>query len=175
MPAPVPAPIAPLSGLQALGVLALCAFCGLGGGAITFLGSSALVNAAALTAMGATTDGVVTDARVMRGSRSGLSYEVRYAFTVEGERYTAEDETGRTNLWESLYDEPTWQAANATRRIQIQYLPSNPHVNRPLAGTGASFGGDQAAGLCLGLALLLPSLLIALATMRGQVRRVLGR
>ena len=172
MPAPAPAPLPPL---QALGVLALCAFCGIGGGLITFFGSSALVNAASLSAVGVTTDGVVTDARVMQGSRTGISYEVRYAFTVEGATYTAEDETGRTNLWETLYDEATWRGATATHRVQIQYLPNNPHVNRPLAGTGASFGGDQAAGLCLGLALLLPSLLIALATIRGQVRRIRGR
>lgn len=171
-----PAPQPPLRPLQALGVLAMCAICGLGGAAITFLGSQALVNAARLSIEGVLADGAVTDSRVMQSSRQGTSYEIRYAFSVPGDPllYTHEDETGRTNLWVSLDDEEVWRLASSTRRVQIEYLPRDPHVSRPVRGTGASFGGDQAAGLCLGLALLIPSLLIGLGTVWGQIRRLRG-
>ena len=58
--------------------------------------------------------------------------------------YTAEDETGRTNLWETLYDEPTWQAANSTRRVQIEYLPSNPASSfRALHESLINHGGNK--------------------------------
>jgi hypothetical protein len=162
--------------MAALGTLLVCLLCTTGGGAITWLGSAALVNAARLTFEGQVVDAVVTDARVMQ-SRRGTSFEVRYAFSVPGDpaRYTAEDETGRANLWETLADEPTWRAATTVGHVQVQYLPSDPHVNRPLAGTGASFGEDQAAGLGLGLCLLIPSVLVALGTVWGQIRRLRGR
>jgi len=167
----------PLRPLQALGVLAICAFCGVGGGLITWFGSQALVSTARLVVSRSVATGTVTDARVMQGSRSGTSYEVRYAFSVPGDptRYTFEDETGRTNLWATLDDEATWREATTTQRVPVEYLPSDPHVNRPANGTGASFGGDQAAGLCLGLSLLLPSLLVTLGVLRGQIRRMTGR
>lgn len=179
MPTPQPdrAPTEPLPPLSALGVLAVCLLCMMGGGAITWLGSTSLVNAARLTFVGQTTDGRLTDARVMQSSRRGRSYEVRYVFSVPGDptAYTAEDETGRTDLWESLADEPTYRAAIASGHVAVQYLPEDPHVNRLLAGTGASFGEDQAAGLGLGLCLLVPSLLVFFGTIWGQLVRLRRR
>lgn len=175
-PAPAGRP-EPLTPLAALGALLGCLLCMAGGATITWLGSQALVNTAMLATSGAVTVGSVTDARVMQSRRTGTSYEVRYVFVVPGDaaRYTAEDETGRADLWMTLADEPTWREARATGRLEVQYLPSDPHVNRPLHGTSASFGGDQAAGLGLGLCLLVPSVLFFFGVIWGQIRRLRGR
>jgi hypothetical protein len=159
-----------------LGALAVCSLCMVGGGLVTYLGSQALVSAARLSMSGAVTQATVSGSRITQSARTGTSYEVRYFFVVPGEPtpYTAEDETGRTNLWESLADEPTWRAAVESHQLEVEYLPSDPHVNRPLRGTGASFGGDQAAGLGLGLCLLVPSTLVLFGVLWGQIRRLGG-
>lgn len=172
-----PAPPPPLTPLAALGALLVCLLCMAGGAAITWLGSQALVNVVRLSVGGAVTQAIVTDSRVMDSRRSGRSYEIRYAFSVPGDptRYTHEDETGREDLWTSLADEAAWQEARGTGRVEVRYLPGDPHVSRPARGTTASFGGDQAAGLGLGLCLLVPSLLVFFGVIWGQIRRIRGR
>ena len=140
------------------------------GGAIAYLGSEALVNEARLSMNGVTTMGRVLDHRVMQGSRSGRSYEVLYEFAVDGTKFTHEDETGRTGLWIALADETTWRQAVQRRQVEVLYLPSDPRVNRTTQGTGARTGGDQLAGLGLGLCIFVPSLLVFLSLLWEWVR-----
>jgi hypothetical protein len=175
--AAAPKPLEPLRPLNALGVLVLCAAFGAAGLGLTWLGSQSFVNSMRLSATGVTAEAYVTDARVMESRRTGLSYEVRYQFTAPGNAtvYTATDETGRTDLWEELADEATWRTATSTQHVTVEYLPGDPAVNRPLAGTTASFGEDQLAGLCLGLALFIPCTLIFFGTTWGQMVRLRRR
>ena len=147
------------------------------GGGITWLGGQAIANEIELRLSGVTTVATVTASRVMRSSRSGDSLEVRYAFSVPGGAtvYHHEDETGRGNLWASLEDEAIYGAAVSGGHVDVLYLPRAPSVNRPLYPGAAGWGGDQLAGLGLGLCLLVPCLLLFLALGWQLARYATGR
>ena len=146
------------------------------GAGITWLGAQAITNEVELRLSGATTVATVTGSRVMR-SRRGETLEVRYAFSVPGDPtvYRHADETGRDDLWTSLADATVYGAAVSTGRLEVLYLPRAPGVNRPVHPGDAGWGGDQLAGLGLGLCILVPSLLIFAAMSWQLVRYVAGR
>lgn len=146
------------------------------GGGITWLGGQAIANEIELRLSGATTVATVTGSRVMR-SRRGETLEVRYAFSIPGDPtvYRHEDETGRSDLWTSVEDATVYGAAVSTGRLEVLYLPRAPSVNRPVRPGAAGWGGDQLAGLGLGLCILLPSLLVFFALSWQLVRHLAGR
>lgn len=159
-----------------LGLLGLLVGIAVGGG-ITWLGGQAIANEIELRLTGATTVATVTGSRVMRSRRSGDSLEVRYAFSLPGDPtvYRHQDETGRDDLWTSLEDAAVYGAAVSGGRVEVLYLPRAPGVNRPLHPGAAGWGGDQLAGLGLGLCILVPCLLLFAAMGWQLVRHVAGR
>ncbi len=94
----------------------------------------ALVNTINLGNSGVSTVATVKDWRINETTdRSGhhTYYEVQYEFSVNDITYSYSDETGRRNLWCSI-PESAWDAATATRQLQVLYQPDNPWNNRPV-------------------------------------------
>lgn len=146
-----PKPASPiLVGLLFLG-------CFVAGLAIVIVGALGIVNEGALDEGAVTATARVTDTRIMTSTKSGDSFELRYAFEVDGRTYTYRDETGREDLWASLTHEG-WIRARTTGTVDILYLPSDPWVSQPVAR--ASNGVfDKAAGMCVGVVCMAPAFL----------------
>ena len=140
------------------------------GGAICWLGSAAIVSEVRLKSSGEVVSARVTNSRVTKSRRQGTSYSVRYVFDVPdgAKKVTHEDETGRTNLWASM-EEDAYGDARKSRKVEVLYLPDEPTINRPVKAAGSRFGGDQIAGLVLGLLILLPCLLIFVSLLRRRL------
>lgn len=137
------------------------------GGAITYLGGVAIAAELRLRSGGDSVEADVLDTRVMTSRKLGTTYEVLYAFTLPGapEKYTLGDGTGREGLWTAI-PEDDWEAARASRKVAVRYLPGDPWVSRPVNAEHGPLG-DSIAGLVLGLMILAPCLLLLVAVLRG--------
>jgi hypothetical protein len=128
---------------------------------------------ASLLQNGATIRASITDYRISTRSgryASGDSYDVQYQFSLDDGTgpYTASDATGRRNLWCSLA-KPDYDAAIASGKIDILYLPQNPWVNRPLRSESTDLGTLVIIDL-----LWLVSTLVAFGVIRKYVRQRTG-
>lgn len=153
------------------GVLAGLLVGALLGGGLTYLGVVAVASELRLRSGSAVVEAEVQGTRVMTSRRVGTTYEVRYAFTLPGapETYTLRDETGRDGLWTAV-PEDDWDAARASGKLAVRYLPEDPWSSRPVNSEFAPLG-DAIAGLVLGLFLLLPCLLAIVVGIRGRRAR----
>ncbi|MDC0723159.1 DUF3592 domain-containing protein [Nannocystis bainbridge] len=130
------------------------------GGGVTYLGVDATAAELRLRSGGDIVEADVLDTRVMKARNTGTTYEVRYAFTLAGaaETYTLSDGTGREGLWTAL-PVADWEAARASGKVAVRYLPGDPWVSRPVNAAAPPLG-DSIAGLVLGLLIALPCLLL---------------
>lgn len=137
------------------------------GGLLTYLGALAVASELRLRSGGEVVEAEVLDTRVMTTRRIGTTHEVLYAFTLPGapEKYTLRDETGREGLWTAI-PEDDWNAARASGKVAVRYLPEDPWLSRPVNSDAAPLG-DSIAGLVLGLLLLLPCLLAVFVGLRS--------
>lgn len=142
------------------------------GGAIAWLGSAAIVAEVRLSASGEVVSARVTNNQITKSRRTGTTHSVRYVFDVPDgpEKVTHEDETGRDNLWASMEEEAYFEATKK-KKVDVLYLPEQPTTNRPVRAAGGRFGGDQIAGLILGLLILVPCLLIFISLLRKRFAR----
>jgi hypothetical protein len=128
---------------------------------VLYLGILFLQDEFALNKAGEVTDALVTDIR-----SQGRNYDVKYRFSVDNGLtwYSRADRTGRRDLWSSLPEEQ-WQIAQATGRVQIVFLHTDPWVNRPIAYpyTVSPIGDKVTAIVCLGIApwVLIPVVIAA--------------
>ncbi|WP_434424831.1 hypothetical protein [Nannocystis pusilla] len=138
------------------------------GGTITYLGVVETAAELDLRSGGAIVEADVLDTRTMTGRSTGTTYEVRYAFTLPGaaETYTLSDATGREGLWTAL-PRSDWEAARASRKVAVRYLPEDPWVSRPV-NSGAAPLGDSIAGIVLGLLIWVPSLILFVRVLRNR-------
>lgn len=140
-----------------------CFVAGLG---IVIVGAMGIVNEGALDEGALPARARVTDTRIMTSTESGDSFELRYAFEVDGRTYTHRDETGREDLWASLTHEG-WVSARTAGTVDILYLPSDPWVSQPVAR--ASDGVfDKAAGMCVGVFCMAPAFLGVLGAIKRR-------
>ena len=146
-------------------ILGLCAGV-LIGGAITYLGVVDIAAELRLRSGGDVVEADVLDTRVMTSRKIGTTHEVLYAFTLPNspEKYTLSDGTGREGLWTAI-PESDWEAARASRKVAVRYLPADPWVSRPVNADAAPLG-DPIAGLVIGLLILAPSLLVLVLVLR---------
>lgn len=138
------------------------------GAAITYLGVVDTAAELRLRGGGDLVEADVLDTRVMAARHTGTTYEVRYAFTLPGaaETYTLRDATGREGLWTAV-PEGDWDAARASRKIAVRYLPEDPWVSRPVSVAAAPLG-DSIAGVVLGFLIWVPSLLLFVRVLRRR-------
>ena len=141
------------------------------GGGMAVMGAIGLVNEKRLDAHGAIVQARVTEARVQRVKASD-SFQLRFAFELPGrmDTFTAEDETGRSNLWASVDGRADWEAALNNGRIAVVYLPENPRVNRLVQRHGVPVA-DVTAALLIGLLIGGSSLLLGWLEATGQGQR----
>lgn len=131
--------------------------CFIAGLAIVVVGAMGIVNEGALGDGALPAQARVTDTRIMTSTKSGDSFELRYAFDVDGQTYTYRDETGREDLWASVTHE-AWVDARNTGSVHILYLPSDPWVSQPRdKATSGIF--DKLAGMCVGFFCMAPAFL----------------
>lgn len=143
------------------------------GGALTYLGVTAVVAELRLRDGGTTIQAEVLATRVLQPTgddMSGPSYDVRYRFTPPGSRevYSAADGSWRQGLWMSMPAQD-WEVARRSKKLLVRYLPADPWINRPVKHGGMSLG-DPIAGLLVGLAMALPSLLLLIGLFRRPAR-----
>lgn len=131
--------------------------CFIAGLAIVIVGGMGIVNEGALDEGALPAVARVTETRIMTSTKSGDSFELRYAFEVNGRTYTYRDETGREDLWASVTHE-AWVGARNTGTIAILYLPTDPWVSQPRdrANEGVF---DKLAGMCVGFFCMAPAFL----------------
>lgn len=142
------------------------------GGAIAWLGSAAIVAEVRLRSSGEVVSAGVTNHQITKSRRGTVTHSVRYVFDVPDgpEKVTHEDGTGRDNLWASMEAEAYYEATKS-KKVDVLYLPDEPTINRPVRAAGGRFGGDQIAGLILGLVILVPCLLIFVSLLRKRFAR----
>ena len=133
---------------------------------IVFVAASEMMDGGALGEGSVTVEARVTNTRVMTSRKRGDSYEVTYAFDANGTTYTHKDSTGRTDLWVSL-EQSAWETARRSGKVDVQYLPADPWVNRAVhVANDALFG--QIAGLVTGLLCMTPAFLWIIAAVRRK-------
>ena len=124
-------------------------FCIVFSPAMLYLGISSSYDELELDNKGAIVNAAVYDSRIGYDGVIKI-YEVRYQFSIDGGStwYSASDRTGGSRLWYPVTEEQ-WQVSQATRQVEITYLPGKPWINRPVNGTIQM--GDALAGVCLGI------------------------
>lgn len=140
----------------------------LAGLAIVIVASREIVNDCTLAKGAVTVEARVTETRLVTSRKSGDSHQVRYAFQVEGQRYTYKDETGRTDLWASI-SQKAWEVARQKGTVEVAYLPANPWANHAVAQPSDRLFG-QIAGLIVGLICMVPAILWAASALRKSRR-----
>lgn len=120
--------------------------------AFTAFGAIALLETLALHHSESVTVARVIESRTLTTHRSGVSFEVRYAFSPapDSPEIGRSDFLGRTNLWSSL-PEPDWQAASTTKQLKVRFDPNHPGNNAPDVSLPGSLG-DSSILLLLGIA-----------------------
>ncbi|MGM0557636.1 MAG: hypothetical protein ACQEVA_14730 [Myxococcota bacterium] len=98
-------------------------------------------------------------------------FKLHYEFTIEGERYTRTDITGRDDQWIEV-TEAEWEEASSTGTIPVAYLPEDPTVNWPEEATGDPLTiGYVTEGLGASMLALFLGLIARTATEYKRVRK----
>lgn len=136
------------------------------GAAIVFYAIREMTNAGSLGHEAVRVTARVTDSRVLSYQKRGDSHELRYAFDVGERTFSFKDSTGREDLW-AVVTQDAFEAARREGRLEVEYLPTDPWVNRPVhAANPGSF--DEIAGLVVGLLCMSPALLAGMAALRRR-------
>jgi hypothetical protein len=139
--------------------IVLSVACAVVGTFLAAISIPAIVSELRLRSAGAVVRAEVTAWRVHHG-RFATSHEVQYAFHVSGtaDAYTLRDRPPlrRANLWASI-PEALWHATQASRALDVRFLPADPTTNRPEASRSAlanAIVGTGAAALFFAFAWL---------------------
>jgi hypothetical protein len=104
-----------------------------------------LRDARALRAQAHTTTAEVIDSRISSDAH-GLrkNYDIRYRFQLQphGAAYTLSEKgpLARNEIWSTL-PKDQWERATQSRRVDVEYLPSDPSVNCLAGQAGTDLAG----------------------------------